>query len=43
MEKGKIVFERDAELEYAVRYLLNQYQGFAQYRDKGSVPKCNQW
>ena len=25
MEKGKIVFERDVELEYAVRYLLNRY------------------
>ena len=24
MEKGKIVFERDVELEYAVRYLLNR-------------------
>lgn len=25
MEKGKIVFKRDGELEYAVRYLLNRY------------------
>lgn len=24
MEKGKIVFKRDVELEYAVRYLLNR-------------------
>ena len=24
MEKGKIMFERDVELEYAVRYLLNR-------------------
>ena len=25
MEKGKTMFERDVELEYAVRYLLNRY------------------
>ena len=34
------MFERDVELEYAVRYLLNRYQGFAQCRDKRSAPKC---